>query len=330
MTIKPIPTEILESLRRASDIVAVTHENPDGDAIGSLLGMTLGLRKLGKRVTALADRLPLPNNLAFLHGVETLQAIDAPIDASGAVLVSVDSATLERTLTPGSILEQVNLVINLDHHASNPHFGNLNYVEPNLAATGQIILHLLQGLGVELDQEICDNLYTAIMTDTGNFKHGNTDAQVFRDCCALMDGGARPNEIAQKYYNVLPLASMQIQGRALARTEILAEGKIISTYVTREDFAETGAANADTEGTIEKLQRYEHLTMAVFFREEENGVKISLRGNEPFDVSKLAARFGGGGHPRAAGARLDASISMDEARRQVHDAMFELLTQHTP
>jgi bifunctional oligoribonuclease and PAP phosphatase NrnA len=303
---------IAEAIRAHDRFVITTHENPDGDALGSLLAAKLMLEQFGKDVVIyLAGLTPLPREYQFMDLGELLR--DLPGDVHGRVLLAVDCAN-ERRLGPDpSLYERAPLVIDIDHHHDNSRFGQLNYIEPHASSTGEIMRDLLAELGGKLTPEIAEALYIAIVTDTGRFQYANTTAKALRLAAELVEAGADVHRVFQGVYENVAFAKLKLIARALDHARVYEGGRVIVSHLERADFDAAGAEEPYSEGIIDYLRAVEGAEIAALIREPptRNGPtrRVSLRTTaEGFDVSQIARKSGGGGHRMAAGFSSESSV----------------------
>jgi phosphoesterase RecJ-like protein len=303
---------IAEAIRDHERFLVTTHENPDGDALGSLLAAKLMLEQLGKDVVIyLAGELPLPREYQFM-GLGELRR-EPPRDASERVLVAVDAAN-ERRLGPDpSVLKGARLVVDIDHHHDNTRFGHLNHIVGNASSTGEILYDLLKELGVELTPEIAEALYIAIVTDTGRFQYANTSAKSLRLAAELVEAGADVHRVFQGVYENVAFAKLKLIARALENAQVYEGGRVVVSHLEKDDFDAAGAEEPYSEGIIDLLRAVEGAEIAALIREPptRNGPtrRVSLRTTaEGVDVSAIARKSGGGGHPQAAGFSSEAPL----------------------
>jgi len=317
-----IPEELVELFRREDDFLLFTHIQPDGDTLGSALGLGLALRDFGKKVTVVRTD-PVPEIYLFLPGVGEMQDW-RQVQGDFRVGVLLDCADPERIGEARELLPKLPVVVNIDHHGTNSRFGHYNYVEPQAAAVGEQVYELLHVLSAPLSPAAATCLYTAILTDTGSFRYESTSAKTLRVAAALVEAGAKPAEVAEKAFETRSLSSLRLLGRALNGLELSADGRIAWMSLSREDMAWAGAAEAETEGLINYARSVQGVEVALLFRATpENKIRVSLRSRHWVDVSQVAASFGGGGHPRAAGCTL--SLPLKEAQQQVLAKIEEAL-----
>jgi bifunctional oligoribonuclease and PAP phosphatase NrnA len=305
---------VVEALRSHDRFLLITHENPDGDALGSLLAMKLALDRLGKNsVMHLYGDAPLPQEYLFMELDELTRIV--PADASERVLIALDCAN-ERRLGPDpTLLARAPLTLNIDHHHDNSRFGRLNLIFPTASSTGEVLRDLFRELGVELTPDIAEALYIALVTDTGRFQYRNTTAKALRLAAELVEAGADVHRVFQGVYESVQFAKLKLLARALERAQVYEGGAIVVSYLLRTDFREVGAAEPYSEGIIDYLRAVEGAEMAVLIREppRTDGVapsrRVSLRSStDELDVSAIARKSGGGGHRQAAGFSSEATI----------------------
>jgi len=314
-------TAVADAIRDHDRFVITTHENPDGDALGSLLASKLALEQLSKdTVMVLHGDAPLPNEYAFMQ-LGDLQR-RWPDDVSERVLLAVDCANESRIADP-EVLGRVPLSIDVDHHHDNTRFGRINLIVADASSTGEVLRDLFRELNVELTPEIAEALYIALVTDTGRFQYTNTTPKALRLAAELVEAGADVHRVFQGVYESVQFAKLKLLARALERAKIFEGGRIVVSYLLRTDFAEVGAAEPYSEGIIDFLRAVEGADMAVLIREppREDGPsrRVSLRASiDELDVSAIARKSGGGGHRQAAGFSSEESIEeiTDFVRRE--------------
>ncbi|HKB19765.1 MAG TPA: bifunctional oligoribonuclease/PAP phosphatase NrnA [Gaiellaceae bacterium] len=306
-------TETADAIRAHDRFLVTTHENPDGDALGSLLAMKLALDQLGKdSVMYLAGEAPLPREYSWMPLDDLPRKV--PDDAATRVLLALDCANESRLGPDPEVLHSAPLVVNVDHHHDNTRFGGVNLVVADASSTGEIVRDLLDELGVELTPEIAEALYIALVTDTGRFQYTNTTPKALRLAAELVEAGADVHKIFQGVYESVQFAKLKLLARALERAEVYEGGRLVISYLLRGDFAEVGAAEPYSEGIIDYLRAVEGADMAALIREPPRGDgparRVSLRASaDELDVSKIARASGaGGGHRQAAGFSSNESI----------------------
>jgi len=311
-TTRPDLAALAETLGTHDRFAVVTHENPDGDALGSMLGITLGLRALGKdALMYLTGSTPLPAEFAFMPLDGLLRKV--PDDAAERVLLAVDCAN-ERRLGPDpDLLGRFSTVVDVDHHHDNTCFGAVNLIVADASSTAEIVRDLLRELGVELTPEIAEALYVGLVTDTGRFQYSNTTPRALRLAAELVEAGADVHGIFRRVYETVQFAKLKLLARALDRARLYEGGRLLVSYLVRDDFSEVGAEEPYSEGIIDYLRMAEGAEMVALIREPPSDAgparRISLRSSQDeVDVSAVARQAGGGGHRQAAGFSSEDSI----------------------
>jgi phosphoesterase RecJ-like protein len=300
---------VLQELRTAQRLIVVAHEHPDGDALGSLIGMQGALTALGKDCLMFIDssELPLPQEYGFLSLSGLVSS--PPDDLDERTIVFLDCGNLERN--PAEALRRRGMhILNIDHHHDNTHFGTVNLVVPDASCTAEIVWDLMHGLGVAPTQEIAEALYVGLITDTGRFMYENTGPVAHRMAAELIEAGVDVHEIYRRVYEGVPYGKLALLARGLAKVKRYDSGRLTVTELDAADFAESGAEESYSEGVIDHLRAVQGTAVAALVRDrigdtDGNGKplrKVSLRASdERVDVSAIARIQGGGGHRQAAG-----------------------------
>ncbi len=317
--------EIARHLREGATFAVLSHYRPDGDALGSTLAVALALQKLGKQVRMLNED-PVPETLKFLPGSHMIELPGAPVAAD--VVIAVDCATRERLGEKClQALEGAKLWINIDHHRSNEDYGDLHFIDSDAPATGEIVFNLLTATGLPLDAEIGANLYVAISTDTGSFQYQGTTARTYEIGAALVRLGVDIPTLARETYENYPLRRIELLRGLLNTMEITHGGRVASWGLTRSLGDSVGMKPEDAEGLIDTLRSIQGVVVAAAFEElsgPDGKVRLSLRSKDPrIDVGQVCAKFGGGGHALAAGARLRGPLA--DAKARIFQALDEAL-----
>jgi phosphoesterase RecJ-like protein len=303
---------VADAIRSHDRFLLVTHENPDGDALGSILALKLALDELGKdSVMYLYGDAPLPAEYSFMELDELRRRL--PDDWRERVLIAVDCANESRLGPEPEPLDGAPLVLNIDHHHDNTRFGAVNLVVATASSTGEVLRDLFHELGVELTPELAEALYIAVVTDTGRFQYSNTTAKSLRLAAELVEAGADIHQIFRDVYETVQFAKLKLLARALERAQIYDGGRLVVSHLLRTDFTDIGAAETYSEGIIDFLRAVEGADMAALIREPPRSDgparRVSLRAsNDELDVSAIARKSGGGGHPQAAGFSSDATV----------------------
>lgn len=293
---------IAEHLLKEDGFTIITHESPDGDTLGSSLALFHALRKLNKSAEVVCCD-PVPKNYLFLPGIEEVRL---PQDAKRYPnVIAVDCADKLRMGCAGIFFKDAKSSVNIDHHGTNDHYAELNDVSPECAATGERMYHLLALLIGELDTTIATCLYTALMTDTGNFSYSNTTPDTLHTAAELLAYHVDHATLNRKIYRSSPFYKVKLQGKAIANMELFCEGKLAVTVLTQADMESCGATSEDTEGIVDIVRDIDTVEVAMFFKESsKGGYRVSLRSKEYVDVSVIAMAEGGGGHVHAAGCSI--------------------------
>jgi bifunctional oligoribonuclease and PAP phosphatase NrnA len=304
---------VVDAIRMNDRFVVAAHENPDGDALGSMLATTLGLRATGKdAVMFLSGTAPTPGEYRFLD----LDGLcrELPGDVGERVLLAVDCANERRIGPDNDPVERPKLVLNVDHHHDNSRFGDVNLVVDEASSTSEIVRDILRELDVALTPAIAEALYVGLVTDTGRFQYTNTTPKALRLAAELVETGADVHGIFRHVYETVQFAKLKLLARALERAELFEGGGLVVSYLLKEDFAAVGAEEPYSEGIIDSLRAVEGSEMVALIREpprnEGPARRVSLRSSrDEVDVSAIAREVGGGGHRQAAGFSSELSIA---------------------
>jgi phosphoesterase RecJ-like protein len=301
------------ALRDNDRFLLVTHENPDGDALGSVLAAKLALDTLGKESVMYVGgvgELPLEYGFMDLSGLLR----ELPDDAEERVLVALDCANEKRMGLDPALLERVPLSLDIDHHHDNTRFGSLNLIVADASSTGEIVRDLLDELGIDLTREIAEALYVALVTDTGRFQYTNTTPKALRLAAELVEAGVDVHRVFQVIYESVDFKKLKLLARVLERAQVYEGGRLVISYLVREDFDELGVGEEYAENMINYLRAVDGADMAATIREppeQDAQRRISLRAShDELDVSAIARKAGGGGHRQAAG--FSSSLSTEE------------------
>jgi phosphoesterase RecJ-like protein len=306
--------DVAAAIRAHDKLIVVTHENPDGDALGSMLATTLGLRAIGKNVVMyLAGSAPLPAEYGFLD-MDGL-ARELPADVGERALVAVDCANERRIGEDSSVVTEAAVVLNVDHHHDNARFGDVDLIVDEASSTAEIVRDLLRVLDVQLTPEIAQALYVGLVTDTGRFQYTNTTPKALRLAAELVEAGANVHDVFRHVYETVQFAKLKLLARALERAQLFEGGRLVVSYLLKDDFEQVGAEEPYSEGIIDQLRSVEGSEMVALIREPPRSDgparRISLRSShDEVDVSAIAREAGGGGHRQAAG--FSSELSIDE------------------
>lgn len=312
---------IVKELGRRERFLIVSHSRPDGDSIGTSLGLGLGLEALGKRVEWIQADSP-PDLFNFLPGIDRIRISDRAEGAYDALLV-LECGAYERTGIQGL---DAYFTINIDHHPKNDRYGHLNWIDPEAAAVAEMAYKLLKALSAEISPEVAANLYVAILTDTGSFRFASTSAETFRIASELVGSGADPGTISQMVFMSQPVSRMRLLPKLLETLDFTPDGTVSWIHLSQQMLRETGASLRDTEGLVNYALGVSGVQVCAFFREEgRRQYRVSLRAKAdvPVDVGQVAELFGGGGHAKAAG--LSAEGDFEEVRSRLVSRLLEAL-----
>ena len=328
MSVATEQEEVVAELRAADKLLLTTHENPDGDALGSLLAMDAILKQLGKDTLMYMspDEFPLPWEYRGLH-FEGLIG-QPPPDVAERTIVFLDCGNIDRM--PVDFLQVDGLhILNIDHHHDNTRFGTVNLVCASASSTAEMVWRLSKELRAEITPEIAKALYVGLVTDTGRFMYENTTPLAHEMAAELIAAGVEPHTVYRELYEDLPFRRLQLLQRALASVERHDDGAITVAHLTKQDYEETGALETDSEGVVDHMRAVEGTRVAVLVRElladdREGMRKVSLRATDgSVDVSRIARSFTGGGHPLAAGFSTATPYRelVDQLRAQVREQL---------
>lgn len=323
----PIPM-IAQELKEADSVLIFPHILMDGDAMGSAAALCKALRGLGKEAHIVIED-KVPDYLMFLDRGYTIDIDDIGAADIGDIDVSicVDCGEVSRFPKRAQLFSRGDTKICIDHHVSSAGIGDYNYIDPDAAATGEIVFHLLIELGVIIDEEMAEALFAAITTDTGNFQYSNTTVHSHEITIALYDCGLDSNKVSIALYEHESLAKLKLQSRLVESMRLFADGEGILTTVTQNMLQETGTLMEDTEGVVSILRSIHGVQVAAFIKEQPDGsFKVSLRSKERGDVAAISQRHGGGGHVRAAGFNLEG-VSLEEVEALVEAEVTQALQE---
>lgn len=292
----------------ASRLALACHVGPDGDALGSMLGLGVAARAAGKEVVAsFGSPFEVPSNLSFLP-TELLVPPDR-FPQAPEVMVVLDAGSPDRLAELASNASNAGVVVVIDHHATNHGFGDVAIIDPDAPATGYLVRHLLSSLGWELTAEVATCLLTALVTDTGRFQYGNTTPETLQMAAELVAAGARPEVIARHVYEQAPFGYLKAAGAALSRARLDPELGVVSTWLSEDDLEGAGIDWGDIDNLIDTVRLAEEADVAILAKAHRDGrVRVSLRSRGATDVGALAAALGGGGHRLASGLTTEGPV----------------------
>lgn len=302
--------EILEEIKLAENIIILTHESPDGDAIGSSLAMKFALEELGKKADVIVPEIP--RLYKFLPAIDQVKK-ESDIKKY-ELAISVDCADLKR-IAGREYFENAKKTIVIDHHGSNNMYGDLNYVNPVSPACCEILACIFDYFQIDITKEIGTCIMTGIITDTGGFRHQGINPETFEFTADLIRKGINIPDIYKRTLRTKTKSNFLLTQRVMNRMEILEDGKVTFTYITLKDKEEVDAETGDTEGLVDIGRDIEGVEVSILIKEkEENLYKISMRSGDYVNVSDVCLMFGGGGHQRAAGATAQGTLEQVKER----------------
>ncbi|MBI2471843.1 MAG: bifunctional oligoribonuclease/PAP phosphatase NrnA [Planctomycetes bacterium] len=321
---KALINDIHSVMKKYDRFLITTHVRADGDGIGSEVALYYVLRGMGKSVSIVNDS-PIPQIYKFIVPSTGIYIHPELPKDHAEVVFTLDCPTLDRLGKVQGIVPKDALIINIDHHISNEHFGKINWVSEEMCATGEIVLHLLKEGNVEITPDIATALYVAIVTDTGRFTHSNTTPEALRMAAFLIERGAQHTEISKQVYNTNPYNLVNLNALALNTVNLHAGNRIATIWLTREMLVKTGINPIDTQEFADIPISIDGVTVGVLLREmtEPNWIKVSLRSRNGFNVNTIAGKFGGGGHKYAAGCEIQGTIT--EVQRLILEELEKAL-----
>jgi phosphoesterase RecJ-like protein len=318
--------ELRALCERHDEILIFGHKDADGDTLGCSLAFAEALRLRSKRVYVVIPP-PLPEKYRWMPGFDEIRE-EPPVGPEIDLVLFFDAGNMERSGDAVEHIAEHATIVNVDHHPSNSRFGDVNIIDPGAAAVGEMCLDMLQHFGWDVTPTMATNLYTALMTDTGGFRHENTSPRALEVAARLAALGADPSYIATMVYKSRPLTTLKLSGLSIASMHVELGGRLAWAQVTKSMLREAGAVMAEAEGIIDTLNSIAGLDVAIVFKEVGPRLtKISVRSRGAVDSAALCARFGGGGHMRAAGAEV--SLPMDQATEAVLAAAREAIAAAT-
>ena len=304
-----VVNSIANVLSEGRSFLLMTHKDPDTDAIGSLLALGKALLDAKKEIVLLTEK-PVPAVYRFLKGADKIvQGFDSGKDFDA--VVALDCSEIERIGCFPGCLEGRRPLINVDHHETNPLFGDLNLVDPHGSSTGELVFNIIKAADFRLNYEIAENIFAAIQADTGSFRYDNTSSKCLAVAAELLDYGVKPWEISRKMMDEYSLSRLRLLEMALGSIEFHHQGKVGMMTISLDMFQKAGACESDSERLVDYPRFVSGVEIAALIRErDKDDYKFSLRSNGRANVAELASRFGGGGHAMAAGFEGHGSISV--------------------
>ncbi len=313
--------QVTDALRRASSIAVVGHVGPDGDALGSMVGLARAARAAGKEAVAtFGEPFVVPHQLRFLDGEELapVRAVPAELD----LLVVVDCGDRARLGSAAELADRAGRVAVIDHHATNAGFGDVAWIDGTAAATAQMVYTVIRRLGWPIDRKTAEALYAGIVTDTGRFQYSATTPTTHAVAAELLDAGVAPDKIGQQLYEEAPFGYLRVAGAVLSRTKLEPDIDLVWSTLTMDDLAGAGIGYDKADGLIDLIRIAEEAQVAALLRDLGDGrTKASLRSRGSVDVAAIAVGFGGGGHRNAAG--FTAFEPIETVAQRLHAALAE-------
>jgi len=319
--------EIGRILREHQRFAVLSHVRPDGDALGSQLALALSLKQLGKEVRVWNEDGML-EKYSFLPRAELLTKPPSTSEVVD-VAIALDTAIQNRLGTALAAVRSAKIWVNIDHHLSNPCYGDVVYVDPVAPATAEIVFRLIKSQGLPFNHDIAENLYAAISTDTGSFQYPQTSAHTFEIAAELIRAGLDVGRLSQQLYENYPRRRLELLRELLRTMRFERGGRVASFSLSLKTAAELGVLPEDNEGLIDHLRAIRGVIVAVFFEELAEGkVRVSMRSkSDAVDVCAICQKFGGGGHTLAAGARVRGTLA--ELEKKVLEEIGEVLKSHS-
>lgn len=301
-------TQLYEEVDRANQPYIIGHANPDGDCIGATLALAQLFEKMGRHVTVLLIDVPDTYNYLPLDGYVT-----GEVPSNVDLIITLDSGDKDRFGHFNGLVDNAYKIINIDHHASNPLYGDVNYVVEDVSSTSELLYTMIDDMSL-MDQSIAQCLFTGIVYDTGVFKHSNTTKKTHMIAGELMSYGIDFTEIINRVFFYKSIKSLKIQQIAIERIEALYQDQVVMTYITLEDMKQLKAYKKHTEGIVQLINEIDGVRCSVFIYEIKEGIfKVSFRAKDTIDVCEIARVFGGGGHIKASGCTIEGDIGAVKA-----------------
>lgn len=309
-----VPTKVLDDIlnifKKNKNIYLVSHINPDGDNIGSLLALGLSLLELNKNVYIIKSDI-IPSDYEFLPGIKLIQEYEERNNLD--LLIILDCSDIDRLGNNKELASKAKYIVNIDHHISNTYFGDINFVDDKAAATGELIYYLIEKMGVKINEDIATNLYTAISTDTGSFKYESVTDKTHKIIAELYKYGIDHVNINNQLYHNISLDRTNLLFKSFDTLKMYKDNKLAIVKVTQDMLKATNTKLEDTEGIISFVKDINSVEVACLLKEfSHKEIKVSIRSKSYVDVAKICEIFGGGGHKRAAGCTISENIETAE------------------
>jgi len=318
---------VADALRKPGKILITGHLRPDGDALGSALALARFLKNAGYTAFFTAEKTQL-GRPAFLEGCELATPLETAVKKRCDTWVALDCATVDRLPEPLRPLASRARIINIDHHPDNTRYGSVNWIDPATSCTGELVWRLAKKMKWPLDRASAEALWVSLVTDTGRFAYDHVRPSTLRFAADLLQHGVRTSLINDRLYNLLPANVIELKRRAWASLDTWFDGRAAFIVLTRGDFRATATNKSDAEDFVDIPRSLDTARVALFFYEGDTATHVSIRTRAPLDATRLAAQFGGGGHPRAAGCTLNEPPA--GAMRAVKKALCKILETNDP
>lgn len=316
--------ELNAFLESAGHILIVSHLHPDGDAISSTLAMGHLLKQSGKKVT-MVNEDPVPRRFSFLPGVEEILPAEQ-VSGTYQHVIALDCADKERMGSCRLLIAENAEIVNLDHHATNDRFGDVNIIDPEAAATVEMIFDWVEENNFPVHESLAACLYTGLLTDTGGFRYSNTSPKVLRQAAKLVETGIEAHKIADRALETVTMEQLNLLQSALSTLQKSDDGLIAWMFLSKEEMDRVADPHASLDGIVNYARNIYGVDVGILYREEDDGtIKVSFRSREKVDVGQVAKSFGGGGHARAAGCSISGTPG--EVHRRVLEAVQSGLKQ---
>ena len=313
--------DIVNIIQNSNNILIVPHVNPDGDCVGSAIALKLFLQNELNKTATLFIQSKVPDLYKFLPETDNFKTIDEINKEQFDTVIAIDCASKDRMTTAINVFDNAKITINIDHHKTNPKFAKYNYVYSNKSSAGEVLYNFSKDADWKINRDIANCLYVSILTDTGGFKFENTTADTFRTVAGLMEYGINPTLLYRCCYESKPVEMVKLSATVVSKSEFVCNGKVAYSVITLDDMKKNNALNEHTDGIVEMLRQVDSVDLAFIIKETEDGYsKISLR-SKSIDVTKIASKFDGGGHSKAAGCTIKKNYSV--ALNKLIDAIKE-------
>jgi phosphoesterase RecJ-like protein len=317
-------SEIIEAILRAKNILVVTHINPDGDCLGSAVALYSFLKNEYNKEATLFLNSKLPDLYKFLPNIDKFKMFEEIKDTEYDTVIAIDCAAKDRLVYAIPLFDKAQTTINIDHHKTNPMYAQYNYVYGDKSSSGEVLTQFAKESEWKFDRNIANGLYVAILTDTGGFKFENTTSETFLAVAELMKYGINPCLLYKCCYESKPLEMVKLSACAIMKSEFINKGKVAYTIITLDDMKQNKALNEHTDGIVEMLRQVNSVDIAFVIKETDEGFsKISLR-SKNLDVSKIAMKFNGGGHSKAAGCTIkkNYNVALNKMIESINEEYF--------